>query len=96
MRQTLLTILLIAVLIAAGFVWFRYVRTAPPLESARVQGVLGERLDQYRRLKNLSPDTGIFTDPLFLDLKSAGGAIPASGVSNGQPIQTGRNNPFSF
>ena len=96
MRQTLLTILLIMALIAAGFAWFRYIGTAPPSEPARAQGALGERLNQYRRLKSLSPDTGIFSDPLFLNLKPAAGEIPASEGSSSQPIRAGRNNPFAF
>lgn len=89
MRQTILSAIFIVVILATGFVWYRYIRQ--PDAGASSQGresLVGERLHQYRQLKSFSPDTSILSDPLFQSLRSP---VPAGSF----PLQTGRQNPFA-
>lgn len=95
MRQTILTVLLVFLLLAAGFVWFRYVRDAVPAVSSE-PAEADERLQQYRHLKNLKADLSIFSDPLFRSLQQT---LPPP--SNERPptlsggSRPGRTNPFN-
>ena len=91
MRQTILSILLVVVLAATGYVWFRYIRQ-PQAETSSDQTSSEEsdRLNQYRRLKNFKPDTSILSDPLFQSLTGS----RFSSASSSAPV-SGRLNPFS-
>ena len=88
MRQNILSIILLALVIAAGVWWWRSFRQAEPVVSVSVQPV-SERLKQYRQLKNLQVDTSIFSDPLFQSLERFG----VEGFFIGS-IPHGRANPF--
>lgn len=87
MRQTILSLLLIGLIVATGFVWQRYVRQAPSAEPERSPEGLSMRLAEYRSLKNLRPDTSVLSDPFFQTLRA-----PAQPVA---PPATGRANPFA-
>ena len=94
MRQTLFSILLIALILAAGLVWFRSRRSAS-VPAERAPGALGEQIAQYRHLKNLKPETGIFSDPLFRALQPAGPRPSRPLGSGGQALPIGRSNPLT-
>lgn len=87
MRQTILSLLLIGLIVATGFVWQRYVRRAPSAEPERPPEELSLRLAEYRSLKGLRPDTSVLADPFFRALRAP--AVPSS------PPATGRANPFA-
>lgn len=92
MRQTILTILLIVFILATGFVWFAYLRSSPPAGPPVTPGAEEERLAQYRELRNLTPDTALFSDPAFQGLRPARTPPPAGAApKEGQ----GRANPFA-
>src|SRR3989344_4283303 len=101
MRQTFFAILLMVILISSGFVWFKYIRSPSPEKLPGSAGLLSERDDekrisQYRRIKNLKPDTGIFSDPLFKALRPASGKISNPEEPAEPPVKGGRANPFAF
>ncbi len=91
MKQTILTVVLIVLLLAIGFVWYNYLR--PPAEggpAASVDTVIdAARLEQYRGLKQLRLDVSIFSDPLFRLLEEQ---TPSMGTA---AVQAGRANPFA-
>lgn len=95
MRQTLLTILLVALIMATIWAWFAFVRPpSSPIGESPLGGVAAEspeeaRLGQYRELKNLKPDTSVLTDPVFQSLSRyrAPNQPPSS--------SPGRANPFA-
>ena len=85
MRQTVIAVIIIAILGAAGWFWYTSLRpgsVAPPspLESDLVK--------QYEQLRTLALDTEVFSDPLFKALKHFG---PATST----PVAVGRANPFA-
>lgn len=94
MRQTLIAFILIAILLAGGFAWQRLgggvlpAGEASPL-SADVEG----RLAQYRKLRELLPDVGVFSDPLFRSLQRPTSIAPGPGGGAGPAV--GRQNPFA-
>lgn len=94
MRQTVLSILLIVLILAAGFLWFRSRRSAS-VPAERAPGAVSEQIAQYRHLKNLKPDTGMFADPLFRSLQPAGPRPERPLGSGGQPLPIGRPNPLT-
>ena len=92
MRQNFLTIIILALLAAGGYVWYTSFRSteSPPAPSGAV-GLVSEenaRLQQYRQLKNLKPDKSIIADPLFQSLERFRPAVPPP------PAAKGRPNPF--
>lgn len=93
MRQTISSLFLILLLAVAGWVWFRYFRASPPAVPASSAEV-SERLAQYRDLRNLRPDIGVFSDPLFRSLTSPPRPSGGPPGSPGQP-PVGRQNPFA-
>lgn len=89
MRQTILSAIFIAVILATGFVWYRYIRQPEAgTSSQNRESAADEHLRQYRQLKSFNPDTSILSDPLFQSLRSP---VPAGSF----PLQTGRQNPFA-
>ncbi len=96
MRQNILVVLLICILLASGFIWFRYMRDASPAGQALGAADTSERIEQYKQLQNLKPDLSIFIDPLFRSLErtlpSPTGGPPALGTGD---IRAGRTNPFN-
>ncbi len=96
MRQNILVIVLIFILLAGGFIWFRYMRDAAPAVRAVGAADASGRLGQYKQLQNLKPDLSIFTDPLFRSLErtlpSPTGGPPPLGTG---AIRAGRTNPFN-
>lgn len=94
MRQTFLTFVLILIILGTGFVWLRYVR-APSTGATPTAGQGSERLAQYRHLKTLTPDLGLFSDPLFQSLKRTVSPVAPLTTPAGQPVPTGRTNPFT-
>lgn len=89
MRQTILTVFLIAFILATGFVWFRYVRPSPGSAPA-VTVSPEERLSQYRGLKDLRADTSVLSDPLFESLSAS-----RPGATSTPRAGSGRSNPFA-
>lgn len=96
MRQNILVVLLVLMLLAGGFIWFRYMRDASPAVPAVGAANVSGRLGQYKQLQNLKPDLSIFTDPLFRSLERAlpspTGGPPSVEAGN---IRAGRTNPFN-
>ena len=92
MRQTILTIILVILLLASGFIWFRASRQAgPAAPSIAAEG--SERFRQYQHLKNLKPDIGIFADPFFRSLEAT---VPSGGppsLATGGDPRPGRPQP---
>lgn len=88
MRQTILAILLIAVILVTGFVWYRYIRKPATETEAPSAGIQDEQLEQYRQIENLKPDVSILSDPLFRALERAKAVPPPAATS-------GRQNPFA-
>lgn len=89
MRQTILTIILVILISATIYVWYAYLRTPEDVGGPAVGSVEDERLVQYRKLKDLKPDTNVFSDPLFQLLNRYR-------PPNVPPMQPpGRANPFS-
>lgn len=89
MRQTILTVLLIVLVVATVYVWYAYLRA--PSEEIGIQAgsVTDDRLLQYRQLKDLKPDTSLFSDPLFQSLnRYRPPNVPPA-------LPPGRLNPFS-
>lgn len=88
MRQTILAVVLIAVIAAAGFLWSRYGGSGTaPSETAGLTSTIGERLAQYESLQRLQPDISVLADPLFRSLRPA---APPLAIPQG-----GRTNPFA-
>ncbi|MDP3727524.1 MAG: hypothetical protein Q8R35_02695 [bacterium] len=95
MRQTILTIILVVLLLASGFIWFRASRQGEPAAPA-ILAEGSERFRQYQHLKNLKPDIGIFADPFFRSLEAT---VPSGGppsLATGGDLRPGRTNPFSL
>ncbi|GEM_PF-3348338 len=89
MRQTILTALLILLVVATIYVWYAYLRTPSEEVGIPVGSVTDDRLLQYRQLKDLKPDTSLFSDPLFQLLnRYRPPNVPPT-------IPPGRMNPFS-
>ncbi len=87
MRQNILSFILLTVIAAAGYWWWNYARVAPPEVVPLAVAQDNAKVDQYRQLKNLKFDSGIYSDPLFLSLRQFSSG--PSGV-----IPHGRVNPF--
>ena len=91
MRQTILTVVLIVLLFAIGFVWYHYLR--PPAEggpaASAEPAIDPARLEQYRGLKQLRLDVSIFSHPFFRLLEEQ--TQPAGTAA----VPAGRANPFA-
>lgn len=95
MRQTILMILFILLILAAGVIWFRFARS-PAVEPAATPPLDVEgRLAEYRQLQTLRPDLSVFADPLFRSLRQAASPIGSSSLPDGAKPSAGRPNPFS-
>lgn len=92
MKQTLLTVALLVLILASGFVWYRYVRAPSTVEApaAAAPAIDPARLEQYRELRRLDLDASVFFDPLFRSLDVP--PVPAAGVPL---VPSGRSNPFA-
>ncbi len=94
MRQTILATVLVLVIGATGLVWFRLRSTPAPAPASSLP--VKERILQYQHLKALQPDLGILSDPAFRILVPAVPlATTRATTSGGQPLPTGRTNPFA-
>lgn len=91
MKQTILAAIFLVLILAAGFVWYRYVRP-PAAATASPDSVIDPaRLAEYRKLRQLSLDISVFSDPLFQILAAPTPPLAAPGVS----IPAGRADPFA-
>lgn len=94
MRQTILAVLLVVLIAAAGFIWFRFVRKPSDTVNGAAAGsrVEVDRLKKYRKLKDLKPDISIISDERFQALArpSLGSQATSSGA-----VPRGRANPFA-
>lgn len=95
MRQTILSLILVLLLLASGYLWFRFFRDGSAPAAGVASEAVDERIAQYRHIKNLKPDTALFADPLFNSLKSATPLSQGSPTSAGGRTIYGRTNPFS-
>ena len=84
-KQTIFTILLVAVLGVTGYLWYGYIGTAPDSTPSQDHGVQLTRIGQF---KNIQLDTSLFSDPLFKSL-TLPPVIPQPDVT------PGRDNPFA-
>jgi hypothetical protein len=86
-KQTILSILLIILLAAIGYVWFQFGGTTSPLDGQENQEALANFTD-LRRLKEIQFDTSILQDPRFQILEEFSRGVDISGIT------PGRANPF--
>ena len=85
-RNTLFSLVLVALLGVIGYTWYGYLGATPETEAERAG--FSKTLAEIRRLKTLDLDTSLFQDRFFLDLVEPQ-EIP-------QPeITPGRENPFA-
>ncbi len=85
-RNTLFSLVLVALLGVIGYTWYGYLGATPETEGESAS--FSKTLAEIRRLKTLDLDTSLFQDRFFLDLVEPQ-EIP-------QPeITPGRENPFA-
>jgi hypothetical protein len=89
MRQTFFSIALLIIILATGFVWYRYIRTPAPAAPAPSGEAESERLSQYRRLRKLEFRADVLSDPIFKSLQSVGAPLTSP------TTPPGRSNPFT-
>ena len=87
MRQTILVILLILLLAAAGLVWFSYRPSRPAAPSPAA--ARSPELARYQELQRLAPDLALFGTPAFKALRGI------SSPPEAPPTAGARQNPFN-
>lgn len=91
MRDTIIAIVLLAVIAGGSWVWFKYTGQSEPvgpsLEETRSES---ERLRQYRQINKVEADLSILDNSIFKSLRS-GRAAATTATST---VPTGRANPF--
>jgi hypothetical protein len=87
-KQTILFILLVAVLAGGLYFWFQYFAGETTTEEIVEDAELEARLTELKRLKEIKLDTAIFQDPQFKNL-----VLPqVTGTTT--EVKPGRANPF--
>lgn len=85
-KNTLFSLIFVALLGLIGYIWYGYLET--PSDTAAEGPQFSKTLAEVRRLKNLELDTSLFEDRFFRDLEEPQ-EIP-------QPeVTPGRENPFA-
>ncbi len=93
MRQTILSIVFFVALIITGVFFYQYFTGGPEIFGVDTAGQVDERLAEYRKIKTLRPDLGVFADPFFKSLFGPAAVFDTGPVA---PAATpGRTNPFS-
>ena len=91
MRDTIIAIVLLAVIAGGSWVWFKYAGqpelVGPSPEETRSES---ERLRQYRQINKVEADLSILDNSIFKSLRS-GRAAAGTATST---VSTGRANPF--
>ena len=89
MRQTVITVFALLLIAGVAYVWFQ-VRRGPSASpgSATLDQASEERLNEYRRLKNLRPDISVLSHPVFR-------ALQRPGTLRTTTTPPGRLNPFA-
>lgn len=83
-RQTIFTVILVIILATLGALWYFYWSSRPSDDSGETSGI---STDLYKRVKDLSLNTALFSDPVFRELKQE--VIPPPATES-----VGRSNPF--
>lgn len=93
MRDTIIAIVLLAVIAGGSWAWFKYAgppeaAVGPSLEETRSDN---ERLRQYRQINKVEVDLSILDNSIFKSLRSG---RAAAGIAT-STVPTGRANPFA-
>lgn len=94
MKQAILSIVFIAVVVGGGYFVYQFFIGSPSVVEDGVTNIIEqEKLTEYRKIKLLKPDLGIFTDSFFRLLFSPTQLFGAGTVTP-VPVKPGRPNPF--
>ncbi len=91
MRQTIITVLLLMLIAAGGWAWYKFsgeMTSGPSISPQELQAE-NERLQLYRKLNKLKPDIDILNNLVFQSLQSP---VAANATTT---IAKGRADPFA-
>ncbi len=89
MKQIIFIVILAALILGTGYLWYNYSSDKPAAEKIRPE-FSRARLTELQRLKTLRLDVSILKDPLFGSLVSPSEILGTEATQ----IQAGRVNPF--